>query len=282
MSQAAEDRGGEQSQSQWAVVLGVSSGTGAAIALEVARSRGLDVFGMHRGRYLDQAAQVERDVAATGRRIVMHRGDAGTSEGALQGADALLAAAGPRSVKLFVHSLASGSVGLFVPEQGEPLHPRQVERTFTAMAHSFIYWAQALVAKDLLAPGARLLGLTNPLTESLLHNTGLITAAKAALEIYVRHLAIELGPRGHRVNLLKFGTVITPALQHVYSAEALARLDEAHRKMNPSGRMCTVEEVARFISVLVGDDVDWFNGATIDFTGGMTLRLLDLVLNTPR
>ncbi len=68
----------------------------------------------------------------------------------------------------------------------------------------------------------------------------------------------------------------------MYSAEAMARLDEAHRRMNPSGRMCTVEEVARFVSVLVGDDVDWFNGATIDFTGGMTLRLLDLVLNTSR
>ena len=270
------------SAGQWAVVLGASSGTGAAIAVEVARSRGLEVFGVHRGRYLEQAQQVERDVAATGRRIVMYRGDAGTSDGAIQGADALLAAAGPRSVKLFVHSLASGSVGRFVSGEEDQLHPKQVERTFTAMAHSFIYWAQALVARDLLAPEARLLGLTNPLTESLLHNTGLITAAKAALEIYVRHLALELGPRGHRVNLLKFGTVMTPALKHVYSPEALARLEAAHARMNPAGRMCTVQEVGRFVSLLVGDDVDWFNGATIDFTGGMTLRLLDLVLNEPR
>ena len=59
------------------------------------------------------------------------------------------------------------------------------------------------------------------------------------------------------------------------------RLEAAHARMNPAGRMCTVQEVGRFVSVLVGDDVDWFNGATIDFTGGMTLRLLDLVLNEP-
>jgi NAD(P)-dependent dehydrogenase (short-subunit alcohol dehydrogenase family) len=270
------------SEGQWAVVLGASSGTGAAIAVEVAGSRGLDVFGVHRGRYLEQAQQVERDVAATGRRLVMHRADAGTAEGATQGADALLAVAGPRSVKLFVHSIASGSVGHFVSGPEAPLHPKQVERTFNAMAHSFLYWTQALVARELLAPQARLLGLTNPLTESLLHNTGLITAAKAALEIYVRHLAVELGPRGHRVNLLKFGTVMTPALRHVYSPEALERLEAAHSRMNPSGRMCTVQEVARFVSVLLGNEVDWFNGATIDFTGGMTLRLLDLVLNEPR
>jgi NAD(P)-dependent dehydrogenase (short-subunit alcohol dehydrogenase family) len=266
---------------QWAVVLGASSGTGAAISVEVAGSRGLNVFGVHRGRYPEQAQQVEQGVAATGRRIVMHRGDAGTAEGADQCAEALLAAAGPRSVKLLVHSIASGSVGHFLSGEKGPLHPKQVERTFNAMAHSFVYWAQALVARDLLAPQARLLGLTNPLTESLLHNTGLITAAKAALEIYVRHLALELGPLGHRVNLLKFGTVMTPALTHVYSPEALARLEAAHVRMNPSGRMCTVQEVARFVSVLLGEDVDWFNGATIDFTGGMTLRLLDLVLNPP-
>jgi enoyl-[acyl-carrier protein] reductase III len=270
------------SAGQWAVILGASSGTGASIAVELARSRGLDIFGVHRGRYLEQAQQVERDVVATGRRIVMHRADAGTPDGADQGAEALLALAGPRSVKLFVHSIASGSVGRFVSGEKDQLHPKQVERTFNAMAHSFIYWAQALVARDLLAPQARLLGLTNPLTDSLLHNTGAITAAKAALEIYVRHLAIELGPRGHRVNLLKFGTVMTPALKHVYSPEVLAQLEAAHSRMNPSGRMCTVQEVARFVSVLLGDEVDWFNGATIDFTGGMTLRLLDLVLNPSR
>jgi NAD(P)-dependent dehydrogenase (short-subunit alcohol dehydrogenase family) len=147
------------------------------------------------------------------------------------------------------------------------------------MAHSFVYWAQALVAQDMLAPEALLLGLQNPLDATHLGNTGLISASKAALEMYVQHLAMELGPRGHRVNLLKFGTVMTPALRHVYSPEALARLEAAHARMNPAGRMCTVEEVARFVSVLAGEEAGWFNGATIDFTGGMTLKLLELVLN---
>jgi NAD(P)-dependent dehydrogenase (short-subunit alcohol dehydrogenase family) len=263
----------------WAVILGASSGTGAAIAQEVARARGFEVFGVHRGRYLEQAVQVEQEITRMGRRIVMHRADAGTPEGAAQGADAVLAQAGPRSVKLFVHSLASGSVGRLASGGKDQLHPRQLERTFHAMAHSFVYWAQALMARDLLAPQALLLGLTNPLTESHLHNTAAITAAKAALEIYVRHLALELGPLGHRVNLLKFGTVLTPAVRHVYSPEALAQLEAAHQQMNPVGRMCTVEEVARFIPLLLGDEASWFNGATIDFTGGMMLRLLDLLLN---
>ena len=96
------------------------------------------------------------------------------------------------------------------------------------------------------------------------------------------NLAIELGPLGHRVNLLKFGTVMTPALNHVYTPSALARLEAAHRQMNTTGTMCTVEEVAQLVCLLLGPAAGWFSGATIDFTGGMNLKLIDVVLNPER
>lgn len=205
-------------------------------------------------------------------------GDAGSAEGARAGAEALLAAAGPRSVRLLVHAISGASMGRFVT--GAPrVVPRQVEKTFDVMAHSFLYWAQELVARDLLAPSARLLGLTNPLDESLVHGLGLVAAAKASLESYVRTLALELGPLGHRVNLLKFSTVITPAVRRVYGEEALGRVVATHEKMIPAGRLGTVEEVARLVSLLAGDAGEWFNGATIDYSGGLTLGLADLLLN---
>ena len=48
--------------------------------------------------------------------------------------------------------------------------------------------------------------------------------------------------------------------------------------MIPAGRMCTLEEVARRrLAARCATSAAWFNGATIDFTGGMTLRLLDVV-----
>jgi NAD(P)-dependent dehydrogenase (short-subunit alcohol dehydrogenase family) len=272
--------GGSPDGSEWALILGASSGTGAAIAEAVARRPGLDVFGVHRGRYADGAARMEQAVRDAGRRVEVWRADASTPEAADEGVEALRRVAGPRSVKLFVHSIAGASVGHFLSRGEDRLHARRIRRTFDTMAHSFVYWTQALVAADLLAPEARLLGLQNTLDVTHLSNTGLISASKAALEMYVRYLAVELGPLGHRVNLLKFGTVMTPALRHVYSPEALARLEEAHARMNPAGRMCTVEEVARFVSVLTGEDAAWFNGATIDFSGGMTLKLMDLVLNS--
>jgi NAD(P)-dependent dehydrogenase (short-subunit alcohol dehydrogenase family) len=263
---------------RWAIILGASAGVGAVIARAVARDPGLHVFGIHRGHHPDDACQVVADVGASGRRVVLHTADAGTAAAARAGAAVFRELAGARSAALFVHSISGASLGRFLPTRGDAFTQRQIEKTFDYLAHSFAYWAQALCDLDLLAPGARLLGLTNVLHDSLLNNTGLVAAAKAALQVYVRHLAIELGPLGHRVNLLKFGTIVTPAVRTVMGAEALARLDAVHRELIPAGRMCTAEDVGQFVSILARAETHWLNGATIDFTGGMTLRLLDVVL----
>jgi NAD(P)-dependent dehydrogenase (short-subunit alcohol dehydrogenase family) len=261
----------------WAVVLGASAGTGQAIARAVASDPGLDVFGVHRGHHPDGAAELARAVTTVGRRAALRVDDAGTAEGASGGTDELLRHAGARSVRFFVHSLANASLGHFAVGN-EILAPRQIQKTFDSMAHSFVYWTRALVERDLLAPGARLLALTNPLDESLVARCGLIAAAKGALEMYVRVLALELGELGHRVNLLKFATVITPAVAKVYGEAELARIEALHRQMIPARRMCTTAEVGRLVSLLLDERAEWFNGATIDFSGAMTQSLIDLLL----
>jgi NAD(P)-dependent dehydrogenase (short-subunit alcohol dehydrogenase family) len=262
---------------RWAVVLGASAGVGAAVARAVTHDPGLDVFGVHRGHFPDAADALALDIRAAGRRAVLHVADAGTAEGAAACADRLAATAAPRSVTLMVHALSGASIGHFLATDGDAFHPKQFEKTFNYLAHSFAYWVQELHRRDLLTPGARILGLTNTLHESLLHNSGLIAGAKAALEMYVRQLALELGPLGHRVNLLKFGTVVTPALRTLLGAETIAHIEALHRRLVPAGRICTVDEVGRAVSLLARDEAAWFNGATIDFTGGVTLRLMDVL-----
>jgi NAD(P)-dependent dehydrogenase (short-subunit alcohol dehydrogenase family) len=263
---------------RWALILGGSTGTGAAVARAVARDPGLNVFAIHRGHYQADADALERELRASGRQVVMHVADAGEPEGVRGCVAAVRERVGERGIALVVHSLSGASLGHFLATRGDAFVPRQFEKTFNYLAHSFAYWAQQLHEGDLLAPRAHLLALANVLDEEILHNCGLIAAAKAALETYVRYLAVELGAFGHRVNLFKFGTVITPALKTVLGPEALSRLDAVHREMIPAGRMCTLEEVAGMVSVLARDECAWFNGATIDFTGGMTLRLFDIVL----
>jgi NAD(P)-dependent dehydrogenase (short-subunit alcohol dehydrogenase family) len=262
----------------WALILGASTGSGAAIARAVARDPGLHVIGFHRGHYPDDARALERDIRAAGRAIELHAADAGLPDRLAACVDLVAERVGTRRIALVVHALSGASLGHFLDTRGDAFQPRQFEKTFNYLAHSFAYWARALHQRELLAPGAQLLGLTNVLHDEILHNCGLVAAAKAALETYVRFLAVELGSFGHRVNLLQYGTVITPALRTVMGPQALARMEATHREMIPAGRMCTVDEVARFVSLLMRPDCGWFNGATIDFTGGMTLRLFDMVM----
>src|SRR6185369_12859933 len=101
------------------------------------------------------------------------------------GAAELLDVAGPRSVQLFVHSIANASVGRLASGTTRQLRPYQFQKTLESMANSFVYWTQELLARDLVAPKAHLLGLSNPMTNTIVRDTALIAASKAALEIYV-------------------------------------------------------------------------------------------------
>ena len=255
----------------WCVVLGVSRGTGAAVARALARDPGLNVFGIHRGNHSEDAEAVQRAVEAAGRRCHLFVAEAGTAEATAKACEEVARVCGPGGVKLLLHSIANASVGRFVGDR--QFQSWQFAKTFDAMAHSFVYWTQELLARDLLAPEARLLGLTNPLTTTPLTGCGLIAAAKSALETYVRYLAIELGPLGHRVNALNFGAAETTAARVALSG--LEPLRPIIESATPAGRLVTLEEVARFVSVLAGDAGAWFNGAVIDFTGGEPLGYYD-------
>jgi NAD(P)-dependent dehydrogenase (short-subunit alcohol dehydrogenase family) len=255
------------------VVLGASSGTGAAIVREAAR-RGFAVLGMHRGNHQDAADALERELAGSAAPVRLVRGDASLPESAAEGARLVRDTAGPAGVALFVHSLADASVGSFVRGPGAPLHPKQFDKTFRTMAHSFVFWAQELVAQETLAPGACLLALTNPFADSVCGGFGMVAAAKAALESYVRYLAFELGPLGVRVNLLKFGLVETPAVRRAFSDEAWAQAVERVSRVSPYGRVTTCDEVARFSVDLTSENAAWLNGATVDFSGGQAQSLL--------
>ncbi|MFO7561041.1 MAG: SDR family oxidoreductase [Enhygromyxa sp.] len=276
----------EAKDSRWALILGATSGAGAAISKALARAPGLDVLGLHRGNHPEGVTEVTAAVEAAGRRIHWMIADAGKPELIADQADTILELIGPGRVQIMVHSIANASVGLLAsgPENAW-IHPKQVGKTFDSMAHSFVYWTQALLRRRLLAPRARLLALDNAINESLLGNLSVIAASKAALETYVRHLALELGPQGYRVNALKFGTVESAALQWIFPAEVWDRVKAVHDRMFPAGRMNTMEEVAAFVSVLADEPGYWFNSAVIDFTGGQMhsvyQTLMDVVINGP-
>ena len=95
----------------------------------------------------------------------------------------------------------------------------------------------------------------------------LVGASKAALEALVRYLAVELAPRGIRVNAVSAGVVETGALEHFPNREAM--LDMGIR--NPAGRLVSPDDVARLVTFLCSPDAEMIRGQTVVVDGGWSL-----------
>ncbi|MBI1178648.1 SDR family oxidoreductase [bacterium] len=98
----------------------------------------------------------------------------------------------------------------------------------------------------------------------------LVGASKGALESLSRHLALELGSRGVRVNILCPGTIETDAWKVLPDAEE--RLATA-RQRSFLGRLVTLDEVAHVAAFLCSDASSGMSGATVVVDGGESLPM---------
>jgi 3-oxoacyl-[acyl-carrier protein] reductase len=96
-------------------------------------------------------------------------------------------------------------------------------------------------------------------------------AAKAGVLGLCRSLAVELAPRGIRVNAVIPGLIESP--QSLDSVNSLGPdgLREAGRII-PAGRVGTVDEAARAIRFLTSDDAAYVTGQSLVVDGGLTVR----------
>ena len=263
----------------WAVILGPTGGVGAACARSLAAKRRLNVFGVHRGHFPDESLTVQQAVEQAGAQCHMRVSGAALHEEVVACADELLQVAGPRSVRVFVHAIANASYGTYTWGKRGTIEPRQVQKTFDCMAHSFMWWTQELMKRDLLAKRARLIALSNPMVDGIVHGWGLIAAAKSALELYVRYLGHELGPRGHCVTLLKFGLVETRAIRIAFSDAEWERVRDEVASVTPFKRLATVEEIGDCVATISGDVGDWFNSCSIDYSCGVASAFANRTFN---
>jgi NAD(P)-dependent dehydrogenase (short-subunit alcohol dehydrogenase family) len=250
----------------WALILGASSGFGAAAALELARG-GMNVFGFHldRRETLPQADEVQRQIRECGREALFFNGNAADEARRKDAVDAMRErmGGGAGTVRVLLHSLAFGAVK---PLTGEgAAGKKQLELTADVMGHSLVVWVQDLLAAGLLERGARIFAMTSGGSRRAIPSYGPVGAAKAVLEAHVRQLALELAPHGITANAIQAGVTDTPALRAIPGHERLA---EFARTRNPHGRLTRPEDVARAIALLADERSYWITGNTIRVDGG--------------
>ena len=267
----------EQLDGQWALILGASSGFGAACATALAEA-GMHIAGVHLDRR-STMANVERvvgEIESHGRIAAffnMNAADASKRADMLEQLRARLDQdGGPGTVRVLLHSLAFGTLGPYIgAKENRPISQRQMEMTLDVMANSLVYWTQDMVGRGLLGAGSKIYGMTSGGDMRVIPQYGAVSAAKAALAAHLRQLAVELAPQGIAANAIKAGITHTPALEKIPAGMQLLDFAQNH---NPSGRVTEPADIAKAIIALSLDDSNWVTGNTINVDGGEDITVL--------
>jgi enoyl-[acyl-carrier protein] reductase III len=256
-------------QHAWALILGSSSGFGAATSVELAR-RGFDIFGVHFDRRdtLPAAEAVRDQIAGMDRRVVFFNMNAGDDQARGETIDEIAKHCErcDQKIRVFLHSIAFGSLKPYIAaNRPQTMSKRGMEMTLDLMANALVYWVQDMAARELLARDGRVFALTSAGGHRVWYTYGAVSAAKAALESHVRQLALELAPKGITCNSIQAGVTDTPALRKIPGYEQMI---EMATRCNPHHELTTPEKVAKAIAVLCDRDLGWMTGNVIRVDGG--------------
>lgn len=109
--------------------------------------------------------------------------------------------------------------------------------------------------------------------------TGAYSAAKAALIMLCKQMALEWGEYGIRVNSVSPGMIKTPMSQAIYDD---IELTQQRKAIVPLRQIGTPFDVARTVDFLIDPDNRYITGENILVDGGLTLSVLDRIPGTPR
>lgn len=258
------------STGKWALILGSSSGFGAAMTREFARA-GYNIAGVHLDRrstmpLVEELLAEVKQLGVEIRFYNMNAADAEKRRGMLEEFGGLLDERSESGqLKVLVHSLAFGALRPFIGEAVDIINPPQMDMTFDVMANSLVYWVQDVVNRDMMGEGGRIFAMTSSGGRRAWPSYGAVSAAKAALEAHIRQLALELAPLHITANAIQAGVTDTPALRKIPGHQRMVR---HATQLNPYGRLTEPEDVARAIVALASPGTAWMTGNVIRVDGG--------------
>lgn len=235
------------------LVTGGTRGIGRAISMRLARAGATVIANYARN---DEAAESLHS-EATGERLALEilRADLTLPKGL---ASVLERMAQTGDIVSLVHCAATG-----VHRPFDQLTSRQWDWTMALNARAFFELVHGLLPR--LGEGSAVIALSSAGAVRAVPAYTAIGTSKGALESLARHLAVELAPRGIRVNILSPGSVATHAWDAFPDKEE--RLADAIRR-SPLGRLVTVEEVAFAAQFLCSPASTAIVGHTLVIDGG--------------
>ncbi len=235
------------------LVTGGTRGIGKAIALRLAADGAARIaLGYLRN---DSAAETAaREVRSAGAEPVLVRGNVASERVVAE-----FASHGPYAA--VVHNAATGVI-----RPAMETEDKHWDWTLATNARALLSLARAC-APD-MESGSSIVAVSSLGSTRVLENYLLVGTSKAALESVVRYLAVELAPRGIRVNAVSAGVVETEALDYFPNREQMLR---AGRERTPAGRLVEPDDVAGAVAYLCSAEAEMVRGHTLIVDGGYSL-----------
>lgn len=165
------------------------------------------------------------------------------------------------SLDALVHNAATGVIRPALETED-----RHWDWTLSANARALLSLARACAPS--MPSGSSIVGISSLGSSRVLENYVLVGASKAALEAVVRYLAVELSPRGIRVNAVSAGLVETSALDHFPNREEMLG---TMRRRTPAERLVEPDDVAAAVAFLCSPEAEMIRGHTLVVDGGFSL-----------
>ncbi len=239
------------------LVTGGTRGIGRAMSLQFARAGASVISNYVRGQQAAESllAQAEEEQL----RLTLCRADLTIDKGL----DAIEQAVRGLTDGLhaLVHCAATG-----VHKPFDELTVRHLDWTIALNVRAFFTLVKRVLPR--FANEASIVAVSSQGALRVVPAYSLVGASKGALESLARHLAVELAPRGIRVNIVSPGAVATEAW--TVMPDAQVRLSEMIKR-TPIGRCVTPEEVAQAVQFLCSDAARAIIGQTLIVDGGAGL-----------
>lgn len=244
-----------QHQNPVALVTGGTTGIGLAAAL-LLQQRGHDV--VVTGQNPDNLADAQR---LLGEKAVVLKADARSVADAARVATEIQRRFG----RLDVAFLNAG-VARFAPIEAfdEAFYDDQL----AVNVKGVLFQLQKLV--PLLGAGASVILNTSVVNQKGIAGASVYSATKGALVAALRALAVELAPKGIRVNAVSPGPIETPIYGKLgMPAEAVASFKSGMTAQVPLGRFGTAAEVAEVVGFLASKGASYVTGVEVSVDGGL-------------